>query len=291
MSRRVLLPSLLAVVIGAAVLSAAQRRPPIEATWRTSVIVVDGDDADWSVSASEVEKTPLFMSVVNDATHLYLRLRTSDPAGRAQWLRGGLVVSFDAAGGERRTLAVKYPVGTPPPLPDSRDRARQRPDGEGRGRTRPGDANDGADIASLVPSRLEVYGPGKDEARSIVLDQATGLEVRIARQQETVVYELKVPLARNDAHPFAIGAQPGRVIGLGLESPKWEAQARSPLGSPGGGLGGRPGGGMGGMGGMGGGRGGQGRTGGMGPGAREDERPAQPKPWKVWTTVHLAREP
>jgi len=275
-------------VTGLAVLGAASRPAAVTATWRATPIVVDGDDGDWTMPAGSIPKTPLFASVVNDATHVYLRLRTADPAGRLQVLRGGLIVSFDAKGGDKRSLAIKYPVGTPPPLPDERQRDRRPPEGEPRERSKPRDPSQMPDIATTVPNRLEVYGPGKDDAWSMVLDQATGIEVKIARQQDSVVYELKLPLVKDEAHPYAVGARPGTMIGLGVESPKWEGFSRQMPGGPGGGMGGRPGGGTGG--GPPGGMGGRGGPGG-GAGRPEGGEVSPPKPWKTWTTVQLAREP
>lgn len=278
--------SFISSVLALTCVAALAGAPPpaiFAAAWRAATVMVDGDDGDWTMPASEVVKTPLFMSVVNDDTHVYVRLRTSDPSARMQLVRGGLIVSFDPTGRDKRVLALKYPVGMPPPQPDAAER-RRRSEGDDRDRRRPGETPPPADAATPVPNRVEIYGPGRDDARSLVLDQAAGIEVRLARQQDSIVYELKVPLVRSEEHPFAVGARPGSVIGVGLESPKVEMPSGSRFGGPVG-TGGRPGGGM--MGRPGGGMGG-GRPGRGGP---EEGGFSAPKSWKVWTTVQLARQP
>jgi hypothetical protein len=134
-----------------------------------------------------------------------------------------------------------------------------------------------AELMTLIPARLEVYGPKNDDIRSLVLAYATGLSVSLARVDEALVVELTVPLRRDADHPYAIGAAAGASVGLGLQSPK--------IASAGGGLqtlGGMAGGGMGG-----------GRPGGGSPrtGRSDDERKpaARPKPFMVWQTLVLAK--
>ena len=99
------------------------------------------------------------------------------------------------------------------------------------------------------------------------------------------MYELKVPLQRADGIEYAVGAKPGALIAIGLETPKWEGPsfAERMGGMMGGG--GMGGGGMGGGGGRGGGGGGGGRGG--GGGGRGGE-PA--KPMNAWALVQLASQ-
>ena len=130
-------------------------------------------------------------------------------------------------------------------------------------------------------ARLELLGPGKDDRRSLMLEHAPGIEVRIGRIEGSVVYELKVPLQIEDGHPYAIGARPGATIGVGLETPEVE-KLEGAGGSGMSGMGGRPPGGGGGMG------GGPPRGGGR-PGGPEGFKP--PSPIKAWATVRLATPP
>jgi hypothetical protein len=117
----------------------------------------------------------------------------------------------------------------------------------------------------------------------------SGVDVAIRNEQGTLQYELKVPLARGADHPYAIDAQPGKSIGVGLETGKMPQ--RSFGSGRGGGFGG--GGGGGGMGGGGrgrggGGGGGMGGRGGGGRGGGGQRGFEPPKPLKGWATVTIA---
>jgi hypothetical protein len=125
-----------------------------------------------------------------------------------------------------------------------------------------------------VATELEIVsenGPGEP----MKIAEVPGIEVAITRSMATLTYELKVPLHQDADHPYAIGAEPGSEIALGLESPEPERgtfhrpSGRRPEGEgpPGGGMRPPEGGGWGG-----------GRGGGSGP------RQAL----ELWATVELA---
>jgi hypothetical protein len=198
-------------------------------------------------------------------------LSTRDAALRAQIMGQGLIVWFDPAGGEKKRFGVKFPVGM----------GESEMPGRGRGFRRP-DAGSSGDPASRVtlepPNRLEVFGPDKDDARSLVADTVSGLSVKVGQVEGTLVYELKVPLTRTDEFLYAVQARSGALIGFGLETLKPE-RASGEGGGAAGGFGGFGGGGRPGAGGMG--RGGGGRDIG-----RSHYEP--PKPLKVWATIQLS---
>ena len=292
-----------AVLVTASVVSSAvwaATRPSIPSAWRTADIQIDGNDAEWTstLAAVPAPSAVASMSVENDATHVFVRIRTSDPATMQQIVRGGLLVWFDAKGGDAKTFGIKYPVGTPPPNPDADQRpTRDREQADSGGQRRPGpplraprdrrrQGETPEDLLALVPNRLEVYGPKEDDIRSLVLAYATGLSVSLARAEDGLVYELKVPLQKDAGHPYAIGTTVGASVGFGLQSPR--------IASAGGGL-------LAGMAGMAGGGMGGGRPGGGQPGGGPPPRggepgsgdgkkpPAPPKPFVLWQTLVLAK--
>ena len=196
--------------------------------------------------------------------------------------RLGRTVWFGPAGGTKRKFGIKYPVV-------------EGGDGDGGGRgghgrgLGGGSANSGdssPDEAAEPGDRVDIIGPGKDDARSLTRDHLPGVGVAIRAEEGTPHYELKVPLARTADHPYAIDTAPGRTIGIGLETGKMP-QRSSGAGRGGGGGGGMGGGGMGGGGrGHGGGMGGGGGRGGHGGDGQRDFQP--PKPLKVWGIVAIA---
>ena len=282
----------------------AATRPLLASTWRTAEIVIDGADFEWTDTLAPLPGVPASVSVANDDSHIYVRVRVTDPATMQQVVRGGLFVWFDTRGGEAKAFGVKYPVGTPPPNPDADDRGGRGTGRSGGGAGAPpagrrsgppprGGSGRGApvtdDLMSLVPNRLEIHGPKDDDIRSLVLAYATGLSVALSTANNALVYELRVPLKKDADHPFAVGASAGATIGIGVQSLKIAATGGGWLPAlgqmSGGGMGGgRPGGGAGG-----------GRP--TNAPAREpssdDEKdrtpPAPPRPFAVWHTLTLAR--
>jgi hypothetical protein len=241
----------------------------VESRWRTSDIVVDGSADEWNGLTAALTGVEVSEGIANDGERLYVCLLARDPQTREQILRRGLIIWFDPAGGTRKTFGIKFPVGV---LEVAEGRSGMR-----AGRSTAKKAPEPIEIVN----RLEVLGPKKDDRRSLVLDMVPGISVTIGQPEGLLVYELSVPLERTTDHPYAVGAKPGSIIGIGLATPEQE-RAIVPAESPG-----RSGsGGRGGFGGIGGGTVGGG-MGGRPPDANRDAiKPL--KPMKTWLKVQLA---
>ncbi len=265
-------------------LQARDRRAHFHSSWLTTPIVVDGSPTDWAGPLAPFNEQPLSMAAANDGDALYVVLTASDPAVRRQILRQGLIVWFDGAGKDKKKFGVKFPIGAGISEEDLRGRRRGSAGSGSAGQdTEP---RDGAQAAPEPPNRLELLGASKDDARSYTADQAPGIAVKVGQAEGLLAYELKVPLASSDAHPYGVSAKAGQTISVGLEMPKLEMpEGRGREGGRGGGMGGGGGGGR--IGGMGGG-GGMGHRGGGGGGGRGMERPEQAKPLSGWVEVQLA---
>jgi hypothetical protein len=260
--------------------------------WRAAPIAVDGKPDEWS-ALTPFEAVHLAVGVSNDDRTLQIALTSSDQARRRQLVAAGVIVWLDAGGGKKRSFGVRFPGllggGTRPELarrPDRRAPDQPAPDHP------PLDQTGGAAPADLHLPPLtwfELMGPGKDDRRRLERSAVTSIQIARELREGMLVLELQVPLAKEAAAGFGIGAEPGRVIGLGLETPEFEKPEGPPPGRGGRGGGRGMGGGMGGMG------GGMGR-GGMGGGRGPDEGPRgerveRAKSLKVWTTVQLAGRP
>ena len=250
------------VGVGAAV------KPQFVSGLRSSAITVDGRYDDWQGNLEPFGNLPVSVQFLNDGEFLYMRLTATDVAARMQIMRQGLTVWFDPGGGTKKKIGVRYPVV------ERGDGEEGRSGGRRRGGDRPGGESPEESAAS---DRVDLLGPGKNDARSLTRDHLPGVDVALHTEQGAIQYELKVPLAKTADRTFALDVQPGKTIGIGLETPKMPQRA---VGQGGGGYGG---GGMGGRGGMGGGRRGGGRRGGG------EERGFQaPKPLNGWATVATA---
>ena len=278
--------------------SARDKRSRRDSRWRASPVTVDGSPVEWPGPLAPFNDEPVSIAAANDGESMFVVLTASERAARTQIVRRGLIVWFDSGGKDRKRFGLKFPIGSGFSEEDFRGRRHGggAGDGSSRGGDREGPPRDGTqrdapppppppDAPPDPPNRLEVLGSSKDDARSFTADKAPGIEVKLGQAEGLLTYELKVPLAANDAHPYGIGAKPGALISVGLEMPKLEMpEGRGREGGgrvgPGGGMGGPGGGGMGGFGGMGG-RGGHSGGGGF-------ERAEQPKPLSGWVAVQLA---
>ncbi len=268
----------------------------LSSRWLDREVTVDGDGSDWQGATTYFEKQKLSVGVLNDDEFLYLAVFVGDSSDEAQVLLRGCTVWFDPSGGEEEVLGIHYPLGLAfdDPSRSTDQRRGQRPGQEAAMRQGAPDADSLKKVLARQPKTLEIYGPEPGEFHAQGLSD-NGVEVALRVHETSLVYEIKIPLAKEDGLPFGIGTEPGDKIGVGLETPEvtlpkhGDGTGRRPEGM-GGGRGGMPGGAPppGGMpgggpppGGMGGGRG--------GPGG--GQRPEPPEPLNVWATVKLAPPP
>jgi hypothetical protein len=262
--------------------------PARVSTWGNPSATIDGRADEWSM-LDPLENTRVSIGLQNDARHLYICVASSDQARRQQLLGAGLIVWLDADGGKKRAFGIRIP-GTELQGGPAED-LRRRP---GTQSDTPQSSDDGRVVntqMSVPPvSYVEIVGPKDDDRRRVELAAMPSLKVARSQHEGTLVLELQIPLARNDASPHAIGTRPGQLIGLGFETPKAERPVSS---RPDGSGGGRGGVGSGTRGGSKGGMGGGGRGGGMGGGRggppdREGGPRQRPDSLNAWTSVLLA---
>ncbi len=224
----------------------------LESRVRDRAITVDGKADEWRDSMIVIKKANVSVGLFNDQDDLYVCIESRDREVGLQAMSLGLTAWFDPDGGKGRTFGIEYPL-------------RQDKEESGSGEAR----RDGASAPERSEeslSRLAVRGPLPYERRAMAVSDAPGLEARATSVNDVLVYELRVPLRRSAGHPYAIGAEPGQVIGILLETPDVPPIKEDRGGERSSGGGGRGGGrGAGRGGGMGGGMGGR-RSGGMGGG-------------------------
>ncbi len=235
-------------------------------------ITVDGSAEDWQGALTPIEKKKLSLGVLNDGEFLYLALVTSDRQLINQMMIRGLTVWFDAEGGKEKTFGIRFPLGLM----------------ESGAQFSPRETQQSPDVRrELFEGSLDELDIVRSEDKSTRFPRQAipRLHVTAKMNAGTLVYELQIPLRTSETHAFAIDAEPGDVIGLGLETPEINREAMR----QGGRGGGRGGGGRGGGGRGGGGRGGFGGGGQGGRGGRGAPQ-QQPESLKLWTTVELATE-
>jgi hypothetical protein len=231
-------------------------------------ITVDGDASDWKGILQFVEEGNMSYGLTNDAQSMYIVLVVGDREVRRQIIMSGLYLWFDPEGEENKRFGVRFPIGLQEDIADMMPLLREQ------------DPSKLSESFDETVKEMMVIGPHDQSWRRAPVGTVDGIETAAKVDPNMLVLEFKVPVTNDGQYGYGLGALPGDVIGLGVETPKIDVEdMREQMRAAGGGGGrGREGDGMGG--GMAGDRGG-----GRPSGGRRQEIP---DPIKVWTRVHLA---
>jgi hypothetical protein len=270
----------------------------LQSVWRQGDVAIDGTPAEWEGATTWVENPNVAIGVVNDQYYLYICLSSPVRSIVTQVVRNGLTVWFDAEGKKGKKVGIRCPLGAAPPGKPGAPGAPRAPVGLGEADKIREVAGDSDQFRAMIArdlagagATIEVIGPGEGDVRTVKAGEAGGIEVALGYVSGRLIYEIKVPLRRSEAHPYGIGWSGDGQVGIGFETP--EITVEAPDGAMQGGPGpggdegdGWGGGGPGGEGGAGGGPPGGGRRpGGMnGPGGPG----GAPEPLEVWGKIRLA---
>ena len=267
-------------------------------SWRDHEITIDGMATDWQDPMVYAEDAKVAVGIVNDEQHMYVCLTPADIRTATQMAMTGFMVWFDPEGGTKKRFGIRFPLGMQGRGVPMMFQEKMPGGGVSRGGMSRGGLADSTRYQRMfggLGGELDILGPEEDQSMRMAFSSARGIEVQLGYSKGRVVYELKIPLARDAEHPYGIGTVLGETIGIGFETPEMDREAmRESMSGGRGGGGGMPGGGKGG--GMGGGRGGGmggGRGGGMGGGRGGGMRPGgggTPEPLELWAKVTLASE-
>jgi hypothetical protein len=246
----------------------------LKSNWRDREITIDGINSEWKNTLMYIEKADILVGLLNDETFLYACVLAESPFIRAQIMRQGFTVWFDPAGGNKKTFGIRFPIGREKKF--GKEMMGEEPEpfwGESFTGDEEPDQEKMQEIYKTSLTELEILGPGENDSKRMPVAEAKGIEISLVPSSGMLVYELKVPLAQSDQHLYAVGAQPGKIIGIRLESPRIDigrGMRRMGGGMPGGGMmppmGGRLG------------------RGGFGGGKMLEP----PKNLKLWVKAHLA---
>lgn len=243
----------------AALLVGCSSTPELASRW------TDNETTGLQGNSFLVKSQNILVGLHNDNEYLYLTVNAGDRMKQRQMTVQGLTVWFDSRGGDERRFGIHYPLGV------------MRPQIEGQDRMR----DSSWEMAGTISDELDILGPAEDEHHRMHMSETKGIDVKMENREGTLIYSLKVPLMDNGGHAFAIGAKPGSVIGLGIETPEMPGERNRGEGPQGGGRRGSGGGG---------GRGGRGfgGGGGRGEGGSSDGARSGREPIKFWGKVTLA---
>ncbi len=188
--------------------------------WRDHEIRIDGQDDDWRGLTIPVKGQRFALGVMNDGEYLYLCLPTKDGAAKSQITKQGIVVWLDKAGGKTETFGIHFPLALA-----AGDKSRE-PSAPAEGEKR--EAGPPQDAVGILRKA------GRD-AEIVPLERAGGIEARVGVHADLLVYELKVPLTQDEAHPYAPNVRPGDTLRVQIETASYRGPV-APLGVPSGGV-------------------------------------------------------
>jgi Tfp pilus assembly protein PilZ len=288
----------------AAVLGTSCSTALITSPWKVQNVTINGRADDWQGALTVFETKGLSLGIRNDDQFMYLCLTSDTPEMRTKIITRGLTVWLDPAGGKSKAVGIRFPISRS----DAQQVMARMNEAERQAlMTKLQQAAPQAQsrlMEQMVPRAAVLLGPEKDAENPVTLENLVkqGVEVRSASTGGVFVYELKIPLAVDARHPFAIGVLPGQPVGVGIDIPSMPrvmggGEAMGGGGGMGGGEamgGGGTGGGeaMGGGGGTGGGEatgGGMGGGGMTGGGMRGGGTGGGLSGLKFWIKVNLAK--
>lgn len=184
---------------------------PLQSAFRSSSVLVDGDENDWYEYLRPVEKQNMSIGIVNDDDFLYVGMMTSDPVLLHQMATRGIVLWVDPAGGRAQSLGLQFPLGLAEaagnaPLPRTES------------------AFEELFERSLLEMEL-VRDAGAERVR-LPTNTIPGVATGASLENGTLFYEIRLPLAESGPYTFAAGATPGGTIGIGIESAEVDPEDR-----------------------------------------------------------------
>jgi len=194
----------------------------VNSHWKTSDIKIDGNKTDWGNTLIYNDKSNFLYGVQNDDKFLYVCFATNDPDLEAKIVRMGLTVWFDRNGNDDQNFGIKYPLSFQD-MGSQGMNFRRDDTPENQMRTR-GDNNEpiGADRLKQALERkqhdLEIVGKNKDDITKMSMAELKGIELKMEFQDNTLVYEMKIPLKFGTGLTYALNADTSETISIGLET-------------------------------------------------------------------------
>jgi hypothetical protein len=169
----------------------------MQSTWRTHDVVIDGQNEEWDGAMHIFDSEHVDVGLLNDERCIYLGLFAGDRDRQTQMLASGCTVWLTADGKRAKKFGVRYPHGLPAEA--RRDFAREWGKHGPEAAVASTHALDGT--AELVNADGPLMATAADDS----------VQVAVKPYRDSLIYELKVPLARIG------GIAPGQEIGIGIE--------------------------------------------------------------------------
>ena len=190
----------------------------LNSKWRTQNLIIDGKDIDWGNSLIYNDDLKALVGVENDNKFLYLCLVTNDQELEAKILRMGLTVWFDRTASDDKDFGIKFPIGR-----GRVDRTAMREMMGNPGGQRP-DPEKMRKMIVKNENEIEIIGKNNDINR-MPITELKGVELKLGLKGGRLVYEMKIPLSHKGGFSYALNADTGNTIRVGLETGSFQRKS------------------------------------------------------------------
>jgi len=186
----------------------------VESKWTAAPLVIDGAVADWSGDTFVLEKNlQIEYGIRNDAKDLYVVIMFKDPKFLSSIDRTGLTVYLDAQGKKSKNFGIRFQRQniTADQLIATMEKAGEAltPERKTEIKQRPMYQMFHAAIVNKKGEEVKIEAPPSADTLPAAFRQG--------RDGNTVIYEIRAPLAARTSTPFGIGTEPGKTIKVGFE--------------------------------------------------------------------------
>lgn len=183
----------------------------IVSKWKSDDLVIDGDYSDWQNKLEFIEDEDASVGFQNDKDYLYLCLIVNEPFKAIQMLRAGFIVWF-IPDDESKIIGVKFPLGISNIGFDRRERINF-------------EKNDERGNLKKIIERLfereknfEIVDKSKYPLWMYPLENDKGIKIKISEKSNKLVYELQVPISKEQENGFHVPAAIGENLKITFET-------------------------------------------------------------------------
>jgi hypothetical protein len=185
----------------------------VQSTWAQTGVQVDGQIGDWTGAAVTTQKSAgVDFAFRNDGRDLYAVLIFKDPKFLSSIDMTGLTIYASTTGKKDKDWGVRfqrkavsgqqlieYMAKMGQPLPEARQ----------------AELKDKEQLILFMATAINKKGEEVFPSGPVEGIDLPGF--RTGRQDNSIVYELRMPLASREVHPTGLGAEPGKDIKVGFE--------------------------------------------------------------------------
>jgi len=184
----------------------------VQSQWTASAPNIDGSNSDWEGGTLTLyKKTQVDYAFRNDAENLYVIFIFNDPRQFMSTIQqSGITLWLNTDGKKKKNYGIKFAIKTV-----TADNYIQIVE-EMLGEPMPEEKKQQIKAKETYQIVHNEVIDKKGEA-PVIASGPTAPAFNTAGGRETVVYEFKVPIKRDESHPVGIGTQPGGSFTIGFE--------------------------------------------------------------------------